>query len=364
MKLCEIRKGKGFFPKGSFLYFVQNLLKINTGLMKVTLNDISNATGFSVSTISRAVRGEGRISEKNRKKILASAHELGYPLPTNGRAIPENQPPYIALITQFREGEFYSSFALGFMKAAAKKKVTLSLFGVDHDLNSVPELIEQLRAIGYTAAILFAPELDEEEYKHILHSTPKDFPIISCSNIDNSVVDTVTFDAYQGATLVAKHFHSKGYEKLGIIEGPAQMPESRFRSNGFNDFVIHIAKKNMVWTYRGDYTLESGTQAFKAFHKLKNKPEAIFATNDAMALGFMEIASKYGYEFPKDVAIAGYDNLPICESHHPKITSVDTNYTRLAENTIENLMSRLGKSDEHQGIVSMVPVTLEIRESS
>lgn len=332
--------------------------------MKVTLKDISDATGFSVSTISRAVRGEGRISDANRKIILASAHDLGYPLPVNGRAIPENQPPYIALITQFRVGEFYSSFAVGFMEAAHKKNIKLSLFGVDQDINSVSPLIEQLRAIGYTAAILFTPELSEEQYKHILHSTPNDFPIISCSNIDNSVLDTVTFDAYQGATLVAKHFHAKGYKNVGIIEGPAKMPESRFRSNGFNDYIIHIAEEKMIWSYRGDYTLESGNEAFEVFHTLKDKPEAIFATNDAMAVGFMEAASKYGYEFPKDVAIASYDNLPICENHYPKITSVDTDYARLGENTIENLLSRLNKPDEHQGIVSMVPVSLKIRESS
>ncbi len=332
--------------------------------MKITLKDISEATGFSVSTISRAVRGEGRISDENRKKILASAHELGYPLPTNGRAIPENQPPYIALITQFREGEFYSSFAIGFIKAAYKKKVTMSVFGVDQDLKSVPTLIEQLRAIGFTAAVLFAPELKEEDYKHILHSTPSDFPIISCSNIDNSVLDTVTFDAYQGATLIARHFHSRGYKKLGIIEGPTEMPESRFRSNGFIDYIVHVADEELIWSYRGDYTLESGTKAFEAFHKLDEKPEAIFATNDAMTVGFMEAASEFGYKFPQDVAIAGYDNLPICENHYPKITSVDTDYTRLAENTIDNLMSRLEKSDEHQGIVSMVPVSLVIRESS
>ncbi len=332
--------------------------------MKVTLKDISEATGFSVSTISRAIRGEGRISEENRKKILASAHEFGYPLPINRRAIPKNQPPYIALITQFREGEFYSSFALGFIKAAHQKGMMLSIFGVDHDVKSVPKLIEQLRSLGYRAAILFAPELNEEEYNHILHSTPNDFPIISCSNIDNSVVDTVTFDAYQGATLVAKHFQSKGYEKVGIIEGPAQMPESRFRSNGFNDYITHIAKKNLIWQYRGDYTLESGTKAFENFRKQSEKPEAIFATNDAMAVGFMETAKRYGYEFPKDVAIVGYDNLPICENHYPKITSVHTDYTRLALNTIENLMSRIGKPDEHQGIVSLVPVTLKVRESS
>jgi DNA-binding LacI/PurR family transcriptional regulator len=151
---------------------------------------------------------------------------------------------------------------------------------------------------------------------------------------------------------------------VGIIEGPSEMPESRFRTNGFKDYITHIADEKIVWNYRGDYTLESGSEAFYHFQKLENKPEAIFAANDAMAVGFMEAARKEGFEFPKDVAVAGYDNLPICVNHFPKITSVNTDYTRLAENTIDNLFSRLGKPNEHQGIVSLVPVTLEVRDSS
>ncbi len=332
--------------------------------MKVTLKDISEATGFSVSTISRAVRGEGRISEENRRKILASAHKLGYPLPTNGRSIPENQPPYIALITKFRTGEFYSSFFVGFSNAAVKKNINISLFSIDDDVSRVDQLIENLRALGYTAAIIFVPELKEQEYQHILHSTPNDFPIISCSNIDNSVLDTVTFDAYQGATLVARHFHDQGFKKLGIIEGPSAMPESRFRTNGFSDYITHVADEEIVWSFRGDYTLESGTRAFQSFEKKKIKPEAVFAANDAMAVGFMEAARQAGYEFPRDIALVGYDNLPVCNTHYPKITSVNTDYTRLAVNTLDNLLARVGKPNNHQGIVSMVPVSLEIRESS
>lgn len=343
---------------------MQNLLNFLSTKMKITLKDIANDTGFSVSTISRAVRGEGRISEDNRRKILASAHKLGYPLPVHGRMIPDNLPPYIALITQFRVGEFYSSFTVGFMEAAHKKGVTLSLFSIEHDTTSISTLIERLRSIGYSAAILFVPELKEGEYEHVLHSTPNDFPIISCSNIDNSILDTVTFDAYQGATLVARHFHSEGYKKLGMIEGPSEMPESRFRTNGFTDYITHVAEEQMVWTYRGDYTLESGVEAFEEFQKLTVKPEAIFAANDAMAVGFMEAARESGYKFPQDVALAGYDNLPLCETHYPKITSVDTDYSRLAENTIDNLLSRRENPNNHQGIVSMVPVTLAIRDSS
>jgi DNA-binding LacI/PurR family transcriptional regulator len=332
--------------------------------MKVTLKHVSKDTGFSISTISRAIRGEGRISEENRKKILASAHTLGYPLPTSGRTIPDNFPTYIALITQFRTGEFYSSFYVGFLEAAAQKKVHIGLFSVDEKHVMVDPLIEQLRILGFRAAIFFIPELKEEQYRHILHATPSDFPIISCSNIDNSVLDTVTFDAYQGATLVAKHFHANGYKKLGIIEGPSEMPESRFRTNGFQDYVTHIADERIVWNYRGDYTLESGTEAFYNFHKAENKPEAVFAANDAMAVGFMEAARKEGYLIPRDVAVVGYDNLPICETHYPRITSVNSDYSRLGENTIDNLLARLDNPTPHQGIVSLVPVSLVVRDSS
>ncbi|MEX2605360.1 MAG: LacI family DNA-binding transcriptional regulator [Gracilimonas sp.] len=332
--------------------------------MKVTLKDISEATGFSVSTISRAIRGEGRISEKNRRKILASAHKLGYPLPTNGRKLPKDQPPNIAIITQFHPGEFYASFFIGFTSAAQNKKVNVSLFSVTHDIDSVSSLIEKLRNLGYAAAVIFVPELKEEQYLHILHATPKDFPVISCSNIDNSVLDTVTFDAYQGANLAAKHLYEQGCRKLGIIEGPHEMPEARFRTNGFTDFIKQNNEAKLIWDFKGDYTLQCGISAFHSFEELDEKPKGIFAANDAMALGFMESARKAGYNFPNDIALVGYDNLPICENHYPKISSVETNYTRLAENTIDNLLSRLKKSNEHQGIVSLVPVSLKVRESS
>lgn len=332
--------------------------------MKVTLKDISDATGFSISTVSRALRGEGRISEENRHEILAKAHEMEYELPTGRRGIPSNQPPYIAIITQFHIGEFYASFFNGFTTAAEQKNVNVSLFSVADDYNKVDQLINNLRALGYTAAVIFVPELKEKQYQRILHAIPKDFPVISCSNIDNPVLDTVTFDAYRGATLVADHFHQQGYKKLGLIEGPQEKPEARFRTNGFADFIKNKGGTEIVWTCTGNYTHEAGIEAYHKFKELTDKPDAIFAANDAMAFGFMETARSEGWNFPHDIALAGYDNLPLCEYHYPTLTSVHTNYTNLALNTLDNLLSRLGKPTNHQGIVSLVPVTLNIRKSS
>ncbi|MDI6400530.1 LacI family DNA-binding transcriptional regulator [Balneolaceae bacterium ANBcel3] len=332
--------------------------------MKVTLRDIASATGFSISTVSRALRGEGRISEEHRHEILAKAHEMGYELPTGRRSIPKNQPPHIAIITQFETGEFYSCFFEGFSIASLQKGVQVSLFSVSHDYTKVDTLINNLRALGYSAAVVFVPELKEEQYKRLLHAIPKDFPVISCSNINNPVLDTVTFDAYRGASLVAEHFCKQGYRKVGIIEGPQEKPEARFRTNGFTDYIKHESISEIVWSFPGDYTHDGGIRAFEALKEASDVPRAIFAANDAMAFGFMESARAQGWRFPQDIALAGYDSLPLCKYHYPQLTSVNTNYTLLAKNTLETLLSRIGRPVSHQGIVSLVPVSLDIRESS
>ncbi|MEX2398140.1 MAG: LacI family DNA-binding transcriptional regulator [Balneolales bacterium] len=332
--------------------------------MKVTLNDIAKATGFSISTVSRALRGEGRISEDHRHEILARAHELGYELPTDRRSPPNDLPPHIAIITQFQTDKFCASFFDGFTNAAKEKNIQVSLFSVSHDYTQVDVLINNLRMFGYTAAVIFVPQLKEKQYKRILHTIPKDFPVISCSNINNPVLDTITFDAYRGAFLVANHFYQQGYRTFGLIEGPREKPEARFRTNGFADF----AKQHDVeitWSYTGDYSIEQGIKAYDDFldHKA-NKPRAVFAANDAMALGFMESARAEGWKFPSDIALAGFDNTPICRYHYPQITSVNTDYTHLGLNVIDTLLSRLGRSVKQQGIVSLVPVSLKVRQSS
>jgi len=332
--------------------------------MKVTLQNISEETGFSVSTVSRAIRGKGRISPENREKIIEAAQKLGYFLSESSHQKYQSKTTSVALITRFRTGEFYASFFMGFLEAAEKKDLNISLFSVEASLKKVNNLIREIRNLGYSAAVLFIPELKEDQYRQILKAKPKNFPILSCSNIDNTVLDTITFDAYQGAMLVSRHFHDQGYRTMGIIEGPIEMPEARFRTNGFMDFIKQNSDTSCVWDYKGDYTLESGIQAFYNFHQHKNKPEAIFAANDSMALGFIESARKAGYSIPDDIAIAGYDDLPFCEYHFPQITSVHTNYHLLAERTLDDLLSRLENPDQHQGIVTLVPVSLKTRNSS
>jgi DNA-binding LacI/PurR family transcriptional regulator len=334
--------------------------------MRVTLNDIAEETGFSISTVSRTLRGDGKVKKDNERIILEAAKRLNYPLQQNAGTQLRQENLFVALVlvTDFHIGEFNTSFYNGFVKAGKAKNIDVSLFSTSTDVKEVCSLLNRLANADYSSAVLFVPGLHSDDYEEILDRVPSYFPLISCSNINHPVLDTVTFDAYRGANLVANHFIEQGYETIGFIEGPVNKPEARFRKSGFLDVITHNSDVELIWAYPGDYSLQSGIKSFTQFEKLKQKPRAVFAANDASALGFMESARAKGYHFPEDIALAGYDNLPMCEYHYPSITSVNTNYTKLAEITLNELLSRLYNPVIHQGLVSLVPVDLKIRHST
>jgi DNA-binding LacI/PurR family transcriptional regulator len=332
--------------------------------MKVTLSDIAEETGFSISTVSRTLRGKGKISKSNERRILETAKRLNYPLQQNAGTQLKQEDLFIALVAGFHTGEFFASFFDGFVKAGKAKNIDISMFSVSPDAEQICSLLTRLTEVGYSSAVLFVPGLHTKDYEEIIERVPDYFSLISCSNINQHVLDTVTFDAYGGANLVANHFVERGYDTTGFIEGPVDKPEARFRKSGFLDMVTHHPDIDFIWSYPGDYTLKSGIKAFEQFEKLERKPRAVFAANDASALGFMESARAAGYRFPADIALAGYDNLPMCEYHFPNISSVNTNYTKLAEVTLNRLTERLFNTEPHQGLVSLVPVNLVVRHST
>jgi len=187
---------------------------------------------------------------------------------------------------------------------------------------------------------------------------------MSMAPLFNPILDTITFDSYRGGYIIAQHFYERDYKTLGIITGPPNKNEALLRKNGFKDFINQKSDASVIWQFEGDYTFESGKNAFEAYIELEDKPRAIFTSNDYMCLGFLEHASKYGIEIPGDVALAGFDDLPICEYVNPKMTSIHTDYNILGEKTFSLLKQKIRNPQEHSGILSIIPVSLSVRNSS
>jgi len=334
--------------------------------MKVTLKDIAKDTGYSISTVSRALRGDNKISSSSEQKIVKSAQRLNYPLANARTTPPEVESPHFAIVSDFQEGEFYSSFFSAFNSASLHFKVNFGLYSYAK-LNNPKAIIERILDLedhGFNGAVIFIPDFKPEHYKTLLEKTSSSFPLISISMVHSPVMDTIAFDAYSGGFSVANHFGERGYRSTGLIYGPHDRPEALLRANGYTDYCKQNADVELDWIFDGDYSIQSGQKAFNAFQKLDDKPRAIFASNDDMAMGFMQSALAAGYRFPDDIAIAGYDDLRICHIVHPTLTSVSTDFEKLAFNVSEQLINRLNNHVTHQGFLNLIPISLKIRESS
>lgn len=333
---------------------------------KITLKDIADDTGFSISTVSRALSRSGKISAKNEKKIFESAQRLNYPIKNFDTPLELRRNIFIALVLKFHTGEFYSSFYHGIDMATKGTNTNLAMVNASNTATDEITLIKELQNANFDAAIIFLPDFSQDDYERLISETNPNFPVISVAPIASPVMDTITFDTYRGGHLVADHFHSQGFRKLGIINGPLNKSEAMLRKNGYADFISNNKDTELIWQFDGDYENSSGLEAYESYKQATVKPEAIFCSNDSMAVGFIQNALRDGVRIPGDLAIAGYDNLPICEYHSPTITSVVTPYDMLGSKAIKYLLDRL-KSDsknEHEGYISMVPVSLKVRESS
>jgi len=330
---------------------------------KITLKDIAEDTGLSVSTVSRVLRGEGRSSSQNEQAIIESAQRLGYPLQKQQTPFELRIEIYIAVITHVKEGEFYTAFFNGFHQASKNTNVHFCLFSIDNIETPIQDFLFGLQK-HFDAAIIFLPTLTSDDYRRILAKLNPGFPIISTASILNPVLDTISFDGYGGGHLVAEHFFNKKYTDVGIIHGPNNKLESRFRSNGFIDFIKSHPEMNLTWEFNGDYSSQSGQLAYQSFKESSTKPKAIFCANDSTLFGFMELARIDGIQVPSELALVGYDNLPVCQTYCPQITSVHTDYTNLGLHAMRLLLNRFENHIDHQGFLSLLPVSLVVRQSS
>lgn len=331
--------------------------------MKVTLKDIADDTGYSISTVSRVLNGLDA-NPQTKKEIIKSARKLNYPVQNIVADVKSNEMLEVLLICGIEIGEFYASFFDGLNNAASRAKVRLSVSSLQDDIPKNKDIRNKIEEEGYDGLIINLPRIQRSHYEDLKGILPDHFPVVSNEILNSQVFATVGFDNYGGGYQVAVHFSEKNYKDCGILFGPSDKNVSRQRAHGFIDYIANDSELELLWKYEGDFSFESGLKAFHDFEKLEHKPRAIFACNDNMCHGFIQEAMVNGYSFPDDIAIVGFDDLPLCKRHRPKISSVHTDYVDLGAVSIQRMKELLANPEQPASVLSLVPTTLVERESS
>ncbi|TVQ73145.1 MAG: LacI family transcriptional regulator [Balneolaceae bacterium] len=333
--------------------------------MKVTLKDIAKETGYSISTVSRVLSDSENISRKTRDEVLSAAKRLNYPFSGFKSINHDGENLNMALITDFWEGEFYASYFSGYSATALSEKVRLSLLSIADPRNQLNSfLTELIRENYYDGFILFLPDLERNNYQLLLEIIPEHYPVVSNAMIENPVFSTITFDGYSGGHQAANLFYDHGYRNVGIVKGPPEKADGRFRYNGFRDFIYNKKDMYLIWECEGDFTFDSGYRAYDLLKQSGMKPEAVFISNDLMAAGFIENAKSNNVHIPGDIAVLGYDDLPMSRHSKPAISSIRTDFEQLATATLRIIKYQKQQKAFQRGIMSLIPVSISERDST
>ncbi|WDL96094.1 LacI family DNA-binding transcriptional regulator [Alicyclobacillus sp. ALC3] len=284
-----------------------------------TIKDVAKAANVSLSTVSLALRSDPKVKESTRRRVLEVARELQYRPNGIARDLKTRKTDTICILLHDLGGPFYSELIRGVQEVAKSSGYnTIASGSLGGRNGSAVKLLSERRVDG---AIVLAPDVEDEV---IVQAAGEDLPIVVLDReLTGDFVYSVRVDNEQGGYQVTRHLLEMGNRRIVFVGGPADSFDAELRYRGYakamGEFSALVSKR---FDYNGQFTEQGGYTVGKVLGAQPELPDAIFASNDEMALGILRAFEEKGIRVPDDVALAGFDNIRIAEYVRPPLTTV------------------------------------------
>lgn len=288
---------------------------------KVTINDIAKICGVSLATVSRVLNNSTLVREETRQRVLEAVRRFGYTPNETARGLRTQKSNLLGLIVSDIANPFFADVLKGADEAAREYGYTLLLANVDGSFDLELEYLTLMKD-RCAAIVLFTADFRAE---HVLEIQRSHVPVVLGSGcVTNPDVPCVGVDNAAAAFDLTRHLLELGYRHIALISGPSRdVLANEGRLRGFR-LALQGAKITMRDEYvqEGDFSLESGRQAMEALLLLRPRPTAVFCLNDEMAVGAIQAIKNAGLDVPGDIAVAGFDGLPVAAVIDPPLTTI------------------------------------------
>ncbi len=327
----------------------------------VTIRDVARAAGVSVATASRALHKGHLVAHDTRETVRAAADRLLYSPHRGARSLITSRTLTIGVLLPDLYGEFFSEVIRGIDQTAQGAGYHCLLSSARH---GGPTLEAALRSMHgrVDGLVLMSPEFNGDLSKRAL---PTGFPVVllNCPPTD-AAHDSLTVANYEGAHAMVRHLAELGHTRIAIIKGAEGNFDAAERLRGYRAALravgLRFAPELVV---PGDFSEAAGDAGARALLRLADRPTAIFAANDGMAIGTLFALRDAGLRVPEDVAIGGFDDIPMSRYLEPALTSVHVDISALGERAAARLFLALEGPPDTNFSRETLPTTLVVRRS-
>jgi LacI family transcriptional regulator len=299
-------------------------------LKSATIRDVARAANVSVATVSRALNSSETVSALTRKRVLNAVGELDYVPHSGARSLSTRRTDTIGVLLPDLHGEFFSELIRGIDAATRTRGLHLLLSHSHGDPVEATTVLRTMRS-RVDAMLVMSPYADHQVLSAALNGA---VPLVLLgSGGESGGYPSFAIDNHAGAFAITTHLLDWGYQRIAFVAGPADNVEAMQRLNGYR---AALASRGafVEQVVRGDFTEQSGYRAARQLIAA-GAPEAIFAANDTMAIGCLQALREAGLSIPANVALAGFDDIPVARFLDPPLTTAGVPIAEIGRQAVE-----------------------------
>ncbi|GAA3803427.1 LacI family DNA-binding transcriptional regulator [Sphaerisporangium flaviroseum] len=324
----------------------------------VTMSDVARAAGVSTATVSRVVNGRYGVSADTVAQVRSAIERLGYESSLVATSLRRSRTNVLGLVT--RTFQSYTAEVLkGVMKALSGSGFDLIIYANSDLYETYAEGWEQ-RHLNRLSGTLTDGCIVVTPWGEVRSSTP----VVVIDPVRGSTAPSVTADNRVGATSAVEHLLGLGHRRIGFIAGRSSLESAWSREEGYREALAAAGVPvDPTLIGRGDFNPESAAPLARALLDRPDRPTAIFAASDGMALKVLQVAKELGVSVPDDLSVVGFDNIPESAFAEPGLTTVDQSMYRLGYEAARMLKSLVTGEWEGQRQM-LLPTSLVVRGST
>jgi len=313
-----------------------------------------------VASVSRAMNGGSGVTAATSERIHAAASRLQYVPHAAARMLITRRSNTIGALLPDLYGEFFSELIRGIDLAARARGFHL-LVSSSHD--GAEEAAAAVRSMqGRVDGLLILSARVDAAF--LRSNLPKSLPVVLINSAVKSTAHTVlNVDNFAGASAMVQHLLQAGHASVAFIAGPESNFDAQQRDKGYRAAMAKYAPNAPIRIVVGDFTEESGYRAGRELLAQQPHPRAVFAANDMMAVGCLTAFKEAGLRVPQDIALAGFDDIPVARYVTPSLSTVRVRIVELGRIALEQLVAQLDKADPAPISVQTLGCEIVVRES-
>jgi LacI family transcriptional regulator len=295
----------------------------------VDIRELARRCGVSVATVSRALNGRADVSPVTRERVLGLARELGYSPNQPARTLVRRRSDMVGLVWD-TEGEiaahdsrhpFLQDLLIGLKRALSDAGYHMMLLSTANADVGVDAYVHAARQHNLEGVLMMAVDPHHPAVTALIAAA------VPCVGLDLPLrgprATHVTSDNRTGAVTAVRHLHGLGHRRIATITGPQHMLPAAERLAGYRYEMARLGLAyRKEYVEQGDFFLPSGYQCMQRLLGLAERPTALFAAGDEMAIGALHAIADAGLRVPDDIAIVGFDDIEAASLVRPMLTTI------------------------------------------